>query len=180
MGKILKRGIILVIITTMLTIVVGCNQDNEELETSNVNANDLEKRLDSYDNEEDISYDTNLILEAMDIEEEMSSNVEEIMVTYNESQDKIELMENTQYYETVFKSNIDRIKEYKEEAKLQKTVELLEIIEELYKINYYQIVDIGNLKMEEANKWNEVYNSKLDNYNKEKSELVDLYSDMIE
>lgn len=169
------RKIIILGISMLLLGIVGCSNNIDEKSTKV----DKEDKLEIYDNEEDIEKDCALILEAMDIEENMSKQVEAIMLEYDEIDDKTVLISNSESCKEEFKENISYIKDLESRAKLNDTVELLKMIEKLYKIEYYQASDLSELKYDDVNEWSKIYNEKNSEFEKQKKKTMKLYSKRI-
>lgn len=188
MKKILSLGLILGL---CVSFMIGCSDTEskktdisakKELssrsETSN-NKNSKQEILDSYDDEEDVKYDVDLLAEATDIESEMLDILEDLIVEYNETGDKVILVEECETYKEIFKDNIETIKNLEEETKTQETYELIQMLEEQAKIDYYTISDLSELKYEESNSWTEVYNEKKELFRKKLDEVTKKYNEIL-
>lgn len=185
MKKIISLGFILVL---CLSFMIGCSDtestktdisDKKELfsqsETSN-NKKSKQEILDSYDDEEDVKYDVDLLAEATNIESEMLDTLENLIMEYNETGDKVTLIEECETYKEIFKDNIESIKNLKEETKTQ---ELIQMLEEQAKIDYYTISDLSELKYEDSNSWTEVYNEKKELFRKKLDEATKKYNKIL-
>lgn len=171
MKKLLSLVLILGVFVSLIT---GCS--STEIYSDEKSKQEI---LDSYDEEEDIKCDIDLLKEVSDIEYEMFDKLEGLQTEYNETEDKATLVKECEKYKEVFKNNIETIKTLAKKTKTQETSELIQMLEEQAKINYRQISDLSELKHDDANSWNEIYNKKADLYRKRLKEVTKEYNKVL-
>lgn len=171
MEKLLSLGLILGVCGSL---IAGCSST----EISN-NKKSKQEILDSYDEEEDIKYDIDLLADVSNIEHEMFDKLEGLQTKFNDTEDKATLVEECEKYKEVFKNNIETIKTLAKKTKTQETSELIQMLEEQAKIDYCQLSDLSELKYDDANSWNEIYNQKADVYRKRLKEVTKKYNEIL-